>query len=79
MASIPLPDGTSAFGKDTGDNDPIHRELFDRHRIEVPVIAWPSPPKRLLRISAQIYNTARDYEDLAGALGEILSRGKPGQ
>jgi isopenicillin-N epimerase len=38
------------------------------HHIEVPVIAWPRAPRRLLRISAQRYNTIGDYDRLAAAL-----------
>jgi isopenicillin-N epimerase len=73
MASIPLPEGTSMAADSTGNNDPVHRELFERYRIEVPVIAWPSPPQRLIRVSAQLYNSAREYEALAQALGELLA------
>ena len=36
--------------------------------IEVPVSPWPTPDHRLLRISAQQYNTLNDYELLARAL-----------
>jgi isopenicillin-N epimerase len=36
------------------------------------VLPWPSPPKRLLRISAQLYNTPDDYQKLAEALVRIL-------
>ncbi len=67
LAALPLPPGrhapTSAF-----HNDPLQRALFDRHHIEVPVPPWPAPPRRLIRISAQVYNGAADYEALARAL-----------
>ncbi|HYI21609.1 MAG TPA: aminotransferase class V-fold PLP-dependent enzyme [Candidatus Limnocylindrales bacterium] len=54
--------------------DPLHDALIDDHRIEVPVFAWPhtpadGPPRRLLRISAELYNSADDYDLLAAALG----------
>ena len=32
---------------------------------------WPSPPRRLLRVSAQLYNTRADYERLAEALRDL--------
>lgn len=69
LASVRLPPGdpqrapAGAF-----DLDPLHVRLFERHRIEVPVMPWPSAPQRLLRISAQVY---LDLEDL-GALAEAL-------
>ena len=44
--------------------------------IEVPVIPWPEPPKRLLRISAQLYIELTDYEKLAAALLLHLSPAK---
>ena len=40
--------------------------------IEVPVMPWPRPPRRLLRISAQLYNRREQYDRLAEALGEEL-------
>ncbi len=76
LASVPLPDGESAEHSRTGKDDPIQTELLDRYRVEVPVIAWPYPPKRLVRISAQIYNKPREYEELADALGVILAGGR---
>ena len=71
MASMPLPDGT-ATEIDPPGGDPLQNALFDRFKIEVPVMIWPSPPKRILRISVQIYNTIDEYERLASALREIF-------
>ncbi len=55
--------------------DPIERELAERYRIRVPVMAWPDPPLRIVRISAQVYNYHEQYERLAEALREIGSQG----
>jgi len=71
MASLPLPDQAVPMVPMAGRVDPLQEELFSRYRIEVPVIVWPRPPKRLIRITAQIYNTAKQYEVLAGALREL--------
>ena len=71
MASVPLPDGTATEIDPLG-GDPLQNELFDRFRIEVPVMIWPSPPKRVLRVSAQLYNTVDEYERLASALRQLL-------
>lgn len=53
--------------------DPLQAVLYERHRIQVPVMPWPSAPSRLLRISAQRYNRTSDYQTLAAALRDELS------
>jgi isopenicillin-N epimerase len=74
LATIPLPDGDGAPCPSPLYLDPLQEALFSRHGIEVPVVPWPAPPRRLLRISAQIYNDRADYERLASALAEELAR-----
>ena len=71
MAAIPLPDGTqntapSLYG------DPLQDTLLYEYSIEVPLVPWPHPPKRVLRVSAQLYNELGDYEKLAAALRLLL-------
>lgn len=69
LAAVPLPDGDerppSSF---LHAGDPLQTALLERHAIEVPVIAWPAAPRRVLRASAQLYNTRADFERLAAAL-----------
>jgi isopenicillin-N epimerase len=72
LASVPLPDSRPGAGVPLLQSESLHQELFDRHRIEVPVMPWPGPPKRLLRIAAQAY-VAR--EEIA-ALAEVLRAGR---
>ncbi|MGJ3253150.1 MAG: aminotransferase class V-fold PLP-dependent enzyme, partial [Elainellaceae cyanobacterium] len=67
MAVLSLPDGEAVS---------LHRALFDRFKIEVPVIPWTNPSQRLIRLSAQIYNTLAEYERLAEALTELLESEK---
>lgn len=75
MASIPLPpiprfapsSISSAFNL-----DPLHERLFRDHRIEVPILGCPAHPGRMIRISAQLYNSPGDYERLAEALRTYL-------
>lgn len=70
MASVPLPPGpapASALGA-----DPLHDRLRDEFQIEVPVVAWPASPQRVLRISAFLYNRHADYDRLAEALEQCL-------
>jgi isopenicillin-N epimerase len=74
LASIPIPD---ASGDQPPSSplyaDPLQDLLRTEHGIEVPIIPWPAPPKRLLRISSQLYNSPAQYELLARALREVLS------
>jgi isopenicillin-N epimerase len=65
MAALVLPGGGAAVPPNL---DPLHAALFERHRIEVPVFRAPDPSTRVVRISAQLYNTRDDYEALAMAL-----------
>jgi isopenicillin-N epimerase len=46
--------------------------LLAEFGIEVPIMPWPHPPRRLVRISAQIYNDAQQYVRLADALRATL-------
>ncbi len=71
LASLPLPDGESRPASPLGI-EPLQDELMTRFAIEVPVFAWPETPKRLVRLSAQLYNELAQYERLAAALHELL-------
>ena len=62
LAALPLPDGPSVTLQET---------LLARFAIEVPIIPWPLPPGRLVRVSCQLYNTRAQYERLATALVEL--------
>ncbi len=72
LAAVWLPDGTAEVG--WRRPDPLQARLFDDWRIEVPVISWPAAPRRLVRISAQLYNRREHYERLAEALRKELAR-----
>jgi isopenicillin-N epimerase len=75
IASLPIPNGKSTKPPKTPLYlDPLQERLFQKWKIEVPVIPWPGPPRRLLRISAQLYNSLGDYEHLAEALAAELKR-----
>ncbi|MEW6302463.1 MAG: aminotransferase class V-fold PLP-dependent enzyme [Verrucomicrobiota bacterium] len=73
LASMPLPDSTDA-GPPTSPlyADPLQDRLRVEHGIEVPVIPWPAPPKRVIRISAQLYNSLPQYRALGAALRATL-------
>ena len=69
LASIPLPD--SQLDKPYQSLkylDYWQASLIEKQNIEVPVITWPNHPKRVVRISAQLYNSLSQYKLLADAL-----------
>lgn len=68
LCSFPLPDGESEGPLPHNYIDALQNQLYSEFNIEVPVYFWPSPPKRLLRISTQIYNSIEQYGRLAQAL-----------
>jgi isopenicillin-N epimerase len=73
MAAVPLPDGTAQEAPWLV-GDPLQDALLFEHDIEVPINIWPYPPKRVLRVSAQLYNSIDEYEKLAAALDKLLPR-----
>ena len=72
MAAIPLPTPGPLPGPNAWE-DPLKTALWQRFRMELPIIRWPDPSHRLLRISVQAYNDLSQYRHLAGAL-TILAR-----
>jgi isopenicillin-N epimerase len=72
MAAVPLAEGKPYVPTLYGD--PLQDALFYDYAIEVPIHPWPYQPKRVLRVSAQLYNEIEDYEKLADALRELLPK-----
>jgi isopenicillin-N epimerase len=75
MASVVLPGrGAEPFvSRSPLDVDPFGAALWERWRIEVPVLAIPGGDDRgrLVRISAQLYDTPDEYALLGAALAEL--------
>ena len=79
MAAVPLP-GEQEAGAVQGVDlyaDPVHAALLARG-LQVMVTPWPQRPdggrwRRLVRISAALYNDLDQYARLAEALGEIAA------
>jgi isopenicillin-N epimerase len=68
LVSVPIRDAQTAKIRDVLNLDPLQERLLAEHAIEVPVITWPRWPRRLVRVSAQLYNSLPQYERLAAAL-----------
>jgi len=74
MSSLVLPGNTEAYGavKAGRYDDPVQQRLVRDYGVQVPV--WGAGDgTRVVRISAQLYNTEEHYAYLADALAEILS------
>ena len=74
MASIPLPEAPAGRAPHPWGWDPLQERLRADDALDVLVTSWPRRPKRLVRISAQLYNVAEDYQRLASALPAQLAR-----
>ncbi len=72
MATIPLP-AALQNAPASGKIDREQLELYDRFGIEVPFTRFGEPERRWFRVSAQVYNTAADYDYLASALHSVGS------
>ena len=73
LAAVPLPDMPAAeAARMAGGLAPLRARLLREYDIEVPVFPWPAPPKRLLRVSAQLYNSLPQFERLAEVLKRVL-------
>ncbi len=70
LVAMPLAPRTD----DGSGRDPLYDALFARN-FRVPVMPWPGPRDRLLRISAQRYNHVSEYEALADAVLELRASG----
>lgn len=76
LAAVSLTDGAGTPSTGMTHADPLQRLLAEQYRIEIPVVPWPHPPRRLLRLSAQAYNEWSDYERLIAALEELRDAGR---
>lgn len=63
FAAAPLPDST--------DVEKLKQWLYDKKRIEVPVIDWQG--RKFVRVSIQGYNTRRDVDALVGAIETYIN------
>jgi isopenicillin-N epimerase len=69
LASVPLPDMTETLPPQSRVFwHPLQKAIYEKHRIEAPVVLFPAPPRQLVRIAAQIYNDESQVRALAAAL-----------
>ena len=79
VVELPYETGAAAALRSPLDRDALGTALLERFGLEVPIVAWPldpgpgRPPRRLLRISAHLYNAEAEYAHLAGALRVLLA------
>jgi len=71
LASVILPKSDQPALQPSG-LDPTQAVLWEEHKIEVPIMRWPAPELRLLRISPQIYNSFEQYDYLAQAIQTLV-------
>ena len=75
LATLPVPESAHfpfESIRSALDEDPLATALYDRYRIQVPILGSRAHRGRLLRISCHLYNEMSDYQKLAKALGELL-------
>lgn len=61
MAHVPLP---------PGDHSLLQRTLWERYKIEVPIISWAE--RRFVRVSCHLYNDQNDLDRLLEALSQLI-------
>jgi isopenicillin-N epimerase len=75
MAALPLPDSRDLeLRPGYPFAEPLYSRLVELHHIQVPILLFPAPPQRLLRICAHAYNGMSQYERLASVMREELAR-----
>jgi len=66
MVAVPLPESVPVPKSWTGQPHPLQQVLYEKHRIEVPIIKWGH--RMHIRVSCHLYNDEEDIERLIRAL-----------
>ncbi|MCG9889626.1 MAG: aminotransferase class V-fold PLP-dependent enzyme [Thermosynechococcaceae cyanobacterium MS004] len=72
IAAVPLPTRFGIPEAMTSEIDPLQDWLWEIYQIEVPIVPLFNPARKLIRVSAQIYNDLEQYHYLAHALQQRL-------
>jgi isopenicillin-N epimerase len=74
MVTLPIPDSEPGAMPPSMPLyvDPLQDEILEKYRIELPIFPWPKFPQRVLRVSAQAYNSSPQYVRLALVLKELF-------
>lgn len=73
MAAVPLPPDPLPSTRSALQPDRLQQAVYERCRVEAPVMNWPAHPARVIRVSAQAYTTLDDARVLAAALTDLLA------
>ncbi|MEL6184020.1 MAG: aminotransferase class V-fold PLP-dependent enzyme [Myxococcota bacterium] len=73
LAAVQLPEDPGAPRPHALALSALQAEL-DAQGFRAPVMDWPAPPNRLLRVSAHVYNTIEEYRSLAQVVAAALRR-----
>lgn len=73
MISIPLPDVRQL---ELHGVIPLQRWLHEKHQIEIPIYAWPAHPKRVMRLSVNLFNTLDESIRLARLVKTFIDEEK---
>jgi isopenicillin-N epimerase len=74
LAAVPLPARFGGYAPTLEGARSLQDRLLFEHKVEVPIIYWPTQPTLLLRLSAQIYNSMDEYRALSAILRKIGAR-----
>lgn len=73
MTAVPLPAAVEVPKSWTGKPHPLQQALWQKHRIEVPIVKWGH--KMYVRVSCHLYNARGDIDRLVDALKQELATG----
>ena len=71
MTTLELPDLLDINPPDYKSCDALQDRIFRDYHLELPLWYWSEPPRRITRLSVQLYNSPEQYRYAAGVLKSI--------